>query len=58
MQKIGQFETDLNELYWNWWTNSVAGNCETLPAQEIKAWFLQEVTLMIDRIMDEEEKAE
>lgn len=55
--KIGQFETDLNELYWNWWSNSVCGTCETLSAEELKAWILKEIELMLPNIMRDENEA-
>jgi hypothetical protein len=50
---LGQFEIDLTELWYNWYSDSIVGTCEDMPKDEMKAWFLKEVELMLKQIIEE-----
>jgi hypothetical protein len=55
--KKEQFEIDLNELYWNWWSNSVADTEETLTQGELIAWFMKQIELKLPDVMRDENQA-
>lgn len=47
------FKTNLEELFFHWWSTTIVGQCEDMPVDEQRKWFLSEVETVTKQLQAE-----